>query len=106
MASASDDYPPSDQYRDFADEMSSDIAADNDWEVVDVQENEFVNGNDITFHDFIYRYKDQDNNDWATVIAFAEGSSRLYVLFATSRSDYFSMGESIYTGITGTMDFK
>ncbi len=106
MASASDDYPPSDQYRDFADEMSSDIAADNNWEVVDVQENEFVNGNDITFHDFIYRYKDQDNNDWATVIAFAEGSSRLYVLFATVRSDYFSMGESIYTGITGTMDFK
>ena len=106
MASASDDYPPSDQYRVFADEMSSDIAADNDWEVVDVQENEFVNGNDITFHDFIYRYKDQDNNDWATVIAFAEGSSRLYVLFTTVRSDYFSMGESIYTGITGTMDFK
>jgi len=106
MASASDDYPPSEEYRDFADEMSSDIAAENNWEVVDVQENEFVNGNDITFHDFIYRYKDQDNNDWATVIAFAEGSSRLYVLFATVRSDYFSLGESIYTGITGTMDFK
>jgi hypothetical protein len=106
MASALDDYPPSDRYRDFADEMSSDIAADNNWEILDVQENEFVNGNDITFHDFVYTYRDQDNNDWATAIAFAEGSSRLYVLFVTVRSDYFEMGRSIYNGITGTMDFK
>ncbi len=106
MASALDDYPPSDQYRDFAGEMSSDIASDNNWEVVDVQENEFINRNDITFHDFIYRYIDQDNNDWATAIAFFEGSDRLYVLFTTVRSDYFEMGESIYTGITGTMDLE
>ena len=106
MASASDSYPPSDQYRVFADDMSADIAADNNWEVQGVQENEFVNGNDKTFHDFVYTYRDQDNNDWATAIAFAEGSSRLYVLFTTVRNDYFEMGQSIYTGITETMDLK
>jgi len=106
MASASDDYPPSDQYRDFANEMSSDIADDNDWEFVSVRENEFINENNITFHDFIYVFKDQNNDEWATAIAFSEGNGRLYVLFATVRDDYFLMGESMYTGITGTMEFE
>ncbi len=106
MASPTNDYPPSSQFRDFADGLSSDIADDNNWEFVDVQENEFVNGNDITFHDFIYVFKDVDNNEWAVATAFFEGNDRLYILFATVSDDYFEMGESIYTGITETMDFK
>jgi hypothetical protein len=106
MASPTSDYPPSDQFRDFADDLSSDIADENNWEFVNVQENEFTNENDITFHDFIYVFKDQDNNEWAIVVAFFEGNDRLYILTGMVMDDYFEMGESVYTGITETIDFK
>ncbi len=106
MASPMDDYPSSDQFSDFADELSSDIADDNSWELVDVQENESVTGKGMTFHDFIYLFNDPDTNEWAIVIAFIEGSDRLYVLFGTVGYDYFSMGESVYLGIIESMEVE
>lgn len=107
MASPVDDYPPSSEYKSFADELSSSIASEYNWESSgEVQENELVTEGGIEFKDFIQTFKDQDNNDWAIAIAFIEGDERLYVLFTTVMGQYFSMGESIYFGILDSIELK
>ncbi len=106
MASPTNDYPPSDQFQDFANELSSDIADEHNWELVDVQENESVTKKGIKYHDFIYLFNDPDNNEWAIAVAFSESNDRLYVLFATVMYDYFKMGESVYLGIIESLEFK
>ncbi len=107
IASPENDYPPSSQYRGFADDVSSSIAADNNWEQVgDIQENELVTENGIEYQDFTYFSKDQNGNEWGVVITFIEGSDRLYVLFATVMYDYFDIGESVYYGMLDSMELK
>jgi len=106
LASPVGDYPPYDEYGDFADEISSGIAEDNNWKLVDVQENESVTENDVSYHDFIYLFNDPNNTEWALAIAFSEVNDRLYILFGTVMQDYFDMGESVYHGILESMVFK
>ncbi|OFW63935.1 MAG: hypothetical protein A2Z35_03790 [Actinobacteria bacterium RBG_19FT_COMBO_36_27] len=106
LASPSGDYPQSDQYKDYADEISSGIEVESNLKLVDVQEEEKVTGKGIKYHEFIYLYNDSDNNEWAEVMAFSEYNNRLYILFATVMDDYFDMGESIYLGIMDSLEFK
>jgi len=106
LASPVGDYPTYDKYGDFADEISSGIAEDNNWKLVDVQENESVTENDVMYNDFIYLFNDPDNTEWALAVAFSEVNDRLYILFGTVMQDYFDMGESVYHGILESMVFK
>ena len=106
LASPSGDYPPGDQYKDYADEISSVIEVENNWKLVDVQEKESITGKGIKYHEFIYLYNDSDGNEWAEAMAFSEHNNRLYILFATVMDDYFDMGESIYLGILDSLEFK
>lgn len=106
MVSPTGDYPPKDQFPSFVDEMNSEIAIDNNWELIDIEENELVSKNGIPYCDFIYVYNDPDNNEWATAIALFENNNRLYVLFATVRSDYYDMGQPIYFGIIESLEFR
>jgi hypothetical protein len=104
MASPTSDYPPSDKFRDFADEISYDVADEHNWELVEVQENESITKKGIKYNDFIYLFKDPDNTEWALAISFSEGNGRLYMLFGTVMDDYFKVGESVYTGIMESLE--
>ncbi len=95
MVSSTDSYLPKEQLPEFADEMNSGIAVDNNWELIDIQENESVTENGIPYCNFVYVYNDKDNNEWVTATAFFENDNRLYILFATIRSDYYDEGLSI-----------
>ncbi len=106
MVSPTGDYPPKDQWPGFVDEMNSEIAIDHDWELIDIQKNELVSKDGIPYCEFIYRFNDPDNNEWATATAFLESNNRLYVLFATVRSDYYNMGQPIYYGIIESLKLK
>ncbi|MEA2015864.1 MAG: hypothetical protein U9O59_04040 [Actinomycetota bacterium] len=107
IASPENDYPPSSQYPGFAEDVSSTIAAENRWEQVgDVQENELVTEKGINYKDFVYVFEDQNNNEWAVVVAFIEENNRLYILFDTVMQEYFDMGESVYLGILDSMELK
>jgi len=103
MVSSTGDYLPKEQLPEFTDEMNSEIAVDNNWELIDIQENESVSQNGIPYCDFAYTYNDQDNNEWTTAIAFFENDNRLYVLFATIRSDYYAEGLSICYSIIDSL---
>jgi len=103
MVSSTGDYPPKEQLPEFADEMNSEIAVDNNWELIDIMEEELVSNNGIPYCEFIYTYNDTDNNEWAAVTAFFENAKRLYVLFAIVRSDYYDVGQPIYYGIIDSL---
>ena len=103
MVSSTGDYLPKEQLPEFTDEMNSEIAVDNNWELIDIQENESVSQNGIPYCDFLYTYNDQDNNEWTTATAFFENDNRLYVLFATIRSDYYAAGLSICYSIIDSL---
>jgi hypothetical protein len=105
MASPENDYPPSDQFRDLADEFISEVA-DSSWELIEVQENEPVSKKGIKYNEYIYLFRDPDNIEWATAMAFSEANNRLYILFAFVMYDYFKMGESIYLGIQESLEFE
>jgi len=107
MASPSDDYPPSSQFGSFADEISSGIATDNSWEQVgEAQENESLTEKGIKYKDYIYLFKERNNNEWAVAVAFIEGNDRLYILFTTVAYDYFDMEEAAYYGILDSIELK
>ncbi|GAG91937.1 unnamed protein product, partial [marine sediment metagenome] len=93
MVSSTGDYLSKEQLPEFADEMNSGIAIDNNWELVDTEGEESVSNHGIQYHDFVYIYNDPDNNEWATITAFFENNNRLYVLFTIVRSDYYDMGQ-------------
>ena len=103
MVSSTGDYPPKEQLPEFADEMNSEIAVDNNWELIDTEGEELVSNHGIPYRDFVYIYNDPDNNEWATVTAFFENNNRLYVLFTTVRSDYYNIGQPIYYGIIDSL---
>ncbi|MBN2073186.1 MAG: hypothetical protein JW770_04485, partial [Actinobacteria bacterium] len=104
MASPVDDYPPAGEYKSFADEISSGVAGEHNWELVDVQENESITERGLKYHDFIYVFREQNNTEWAVVVSFSEANSRLYVVFGTVMDSYFEMGEAIYLGIMESLD--
>ncbi len=107
MASPLNDYPPSSQFGGFADEVSSSIATENNWEQAgDVQENELLTEKGIKYQDYIYLFKERNNNEWAVAVAFIEGNDRLYILFTTVAYDYFNMGEAVYYGIIDSIELK
>jgi len=106
MVSSTGDYLPKEQLPEFTDEMNSGIAVDNNWELIDTQENESVTENGIPYCDFVYIYNDQDNTEWATATAFFENDNRLYVLFTTVRSDYYDTGQPIYYGIIDSLQLR
>jgi len=103
MVSSTDDYLPKDQLPEFVDEMNSGIAIDNNWELIDMMEEELVSNNDVPYSNFVYIYNDTDNNEWATATAFFENNNRLYVLFTTIRSDYYDIGQPMYYGIIDSL---
>ncbi|MBC8390839.1 MAG: hypothetical protein H8E13_22665 [Actinobacteria bacterium] len=103
MVSSTGDYPPKEQLPEFADEMNSEIAVDNNWELIDTEGEELVSNHGIPYRDFVYIYNDPDNNEWATVTAFFENNNRLYVLFTTVRSDYYNIGQPIYYSIIDSL---
>ena len=103
MVSSTDDYVPKDQLPEFVDEMNSGIAVDNNWELIDMMEEELVSNNDVPYSNFVYIYNDTDNNEWATATAFFENNNRLYVLFTTIRSDYYDIGQPMYYGIIDSL---
>ena len=103
MVSSTDDYVPKDQLPEFVDEMNSGIAVDNNWELIDMMEEELVSNNDVPYSNFVYIYNDTDNNEWATATAFFENNDRLYVLFTTIRSDYYDIGQPMYYGIIDSL---
>ena len=103
MVSSTDDYVPKDQLPEFVDEMNSGIAVDNNWELIDMMEEELVSNNDVPYSNFVYIYNDTDNNEWAIATAFFENNDRLYVLFTTIRSDYYDIGQPMYYGIIDSL---
>lgn len=103
MVSSTADYPPEEQPPELADVMNSEIAIDNNWELVDIIEEESVSNNGILYHEFMYIYNDPDNNEWATITTFFENNNRLYVLFTIVRSDYYDIGQPIYYGIIDSL---
>jgi len=103
MVSSAGDYLPKEQLPEFIDEMNSGIAGDNNWELIDMMEEELVSNHGISYRDFVYIYSDTDNNEWATAAAFFENDNRLYVLFATVRSDCYDTGQPMYYGIIDTL---
>jgi hypothetical protein len=103
MVSSTDDYLPKEQLPEFADEMNSEIAVDNNWELIDMIEEELVSNHGIPYCDFVYIYNDTDNNEWATATAFFENDNRIYVLFTTVGSDYYDIGQPIYYGIIDSL---
>ncbi len=105
MVSPAGDYIPKEQLPEFTDEMNSGIAVDNNWELFDIQESESVSQYGIPYCDFVYTYNDQDNNEWAIVTVFFENDNRLYLLFATIRSDYYDTGLSICYCIIDSLQF-
>jgi len=96
MVSSTDDYPPGEQLSELADEMNSEIAVGNNWELIDIVEEELVSNNSIPYCEFVYTYNDTDNNEWAAVTAFFENNDRLYILFTIAGSDYYDVGQPIY----------
>ncbi len=103
MVSPAGDYPPKEQLPEFADQMNSEIAVDNSWELIDMMEEELVSNHGMPYCDFMYIYNDTDTNEWVTVTAFFENNNRMYVLFATVRSDYYNIGQPIYYSIIDSL---
>lgn len=104
---SSDDYPPREEYRDFADEMVSGILNDNDLELVETQEQESVTEKGIIYNEFVYLFKDAGGTEWAAVVAFSENNGRFSILLLTVVDDYyFQTAESIYRGILESLEFN
>jgi hypothetical protein len=104
MASPIGDYPPADQYKTVAEEICSGASGEQNWELIEVQENESVTKKGTKYQDFIYLYKDPDNTEWAMVVSFTEAGERLYMLFGTVMDSYFEMGEAVYLGIMESLE--
>ena len=54
MVSSAGDYPPKEQLPEFADQMNSGIAVDNNWELIDMMEEELVSNHGMPYCDFMY----------------------------------------------------
>ena len=69
----------------------------------DIEGEELVSNHGIQYRDFVYIYNDPDNNEWTTMTAFFENNNRLHVLFAIVISDYYDIGQTIYSGIIDSL---
>lgn len=106
-ASFSDDYPPAEEYRGFADEVISPLANDNNLELMETREQESITKKGVKYNEFVYLFKDAGGTEWAAVIAFSENNGIFNMLFVTAIDDYyFQTAESIYFGVLESLEFN
>lgn len=105
IISSTGDYPPEEQFSALADEMAESVTGDYDWSQIDKQENDEVLKNGIDYKEFVYKFNDNDNNEWTLPICFIEHNNRLYIFFGIVMADYYGIAQPIYNGILDSVNF-